>query len=147
MAVTLLAQADVPAATGAFGLATAGPVTITGCPRNVFIVRGASTTQTIDDTNCVFTDNTGQPYYGQAYRVRLAGNERIVARQTSLAISCFLLVIDPSGSIVLEQNNVGTSSSVALEFLAPATGYYVIIALSSASPRSVGGPYTISVDP
>ena len=38
-AVTMLAQAELPASTGAFGLATAGPVTITGCPRNVFIAR------------------------------------------------------------------------------------------------------------
>ena len=146
-AVTMLAQAELPASTGAFGLATAGPVTITACPRNVFIARGASSTQSIDDTNCTFIDNTGFLYYGQAYRVRIAASERIVVRQSSAAISCFLLVIDPSGANVLHQVNVGTSASVSLEFTAPATGYYVIVALSSASPRSVGGPYTISVDP
>ena len=56
-------------------------------------------------------------------------------------------MFDPSGRVALEQNNVGTSASVSLEFTAPATGYYVIVALSFASPRAVGGPYTISVDP
>ena len=146
-ALTVLAQAETPGATGAFGLQIAGPVTISGCSRNIFMSRGAQSTQNIDATACAFVDVSGYTYYGHAYRVRLAGGERVVARMASGALSCFILVFDQTGTTLQSQDGVGTVNAVALDFRAPTSGYYVFVALSTASPRAIGGPYTFSVDP
>ena len=145
--VTMLAQADVAGATGAFGLATFPNPTYVGCMANAFIMPGGSSTQTIDAAACPFLDSGGATFYAHVYRIRLTTNQRIVLRMNSLAINCFLLVLDPTGGTVLAQNNVGSVGAVALQFTAPASGYYVVAALSTLAPRSVGGPYTISVDP
>jgi hypothetical protein len=145
--VTLLAQADVAGSTGNFTLATRPNPTYVGCMDNAFLVPGGSTSQTIDSDACPFLDSNGSTYYAHTYRVRLATRQRIVIRMNSVAINCFLLVLDPSGQTVLSQDDVGTVNSVALEFTAPRTGYYLIAALSTLTPRSTGGPYAISVDP
>ncbi len=145
--VTMLAQAEVAGSTGNFGLQTLGAPVYTGCMENAFIMAGATSTQTIDTSACQFIDGSGQTYYAHVYRVRIAAGQRIVARMNSIAISCFLLVLDTQGVNVLEQTNAGTINATALQFTAPTTGYYLIAALSTATPRSVGGPYSISVDP
>ncbi len=145
--VTLLAQSETPASTGAFGLQTSGAVIYVGCANNVFLVPGASSTQSIDDTGCQFRDANGSTYYAHRYRIRMAAGQRIVARMSSTTLSCFMLLLDPSGENILVQENFGTTAASTLAFVAPSTGYYVLATLSASAPRAVGGPYTVSVDP
>lgn len=145
--VTMLAQADAAGSTGNFGLQTLPSPVYTGCMENAFIMRGGTSTQTIDASACAFRDATGATYYAHVYRVRVGAGQRIVVRMSSTVINCFILILDPQGVNVLTQNNAGTVNATALQFTATATGYYLISALSTLTPLSVGGPYSISVDP
>ena len=143
---TLLAEAELPASTGSFGMQTQGSVIVSGCAGSVFIVPGGASTQSIAADACQVRDQAGSIYYGHRYRIRLSSGQRMVVRMNSITLTPFILVVDGSGTVVA-QNNVGTPNSVAVEFIAPASAFYVILGVSVASPITTGGPYTISVDP
>ncbi|MBI3790934.1 MAG: hypothetical protein HY275_08645 [Gemmatimonadetes bacterium] len=144
---TVLAMAELASATGPFSLVSVGNPVVSGCEPNVFIAPGALTTQASIDANaCTITDQNGAVYYAHRYTIRLATGQRMVARMSSTAIDPYLLVIDGNGNVVAGQD-VGTISSVAVDYTAPAAGYYTIAGLSTRSPRATGGPYIISVDP
>ncbi len=145
--VTMLAQAETPGSTGNFGLQTLAAPVYTGCMENAFIMRGGTSTATIDTSACPFIDGSGSTYFAHVYRVRLGAGQRIVVRMNSVAINCFILILDAQGVNVLTQNNAGTVNATALQFTATAAGYYLIAALSTLTPQSVGGPYSLSVDP
>ncbi len=144
---TLLAMADSAGKTGPYTLTLAASPALRGCDRNVFIVPGASTLQDSVTANaCSVTDNTGSVYYAHRYNIRLAAGQRIVVRMAASQIDPFLIIADALGN-VLSTDNTGVTASVALQFTAPAAGTYGILAVSSRSPRAIGGPYSLSVDP
>lgn len=144
---TLLAMADSAGKTGPYTITLAGNPQLRACDRNVFIAPGASTLQdSVTAVGCTVTDNTGSVYYAHRYNIRLAPGQRIVVRMQASQIDPFLLIADAAGN-VLSTDNSGTTSSVALQFTAPVAGTYGIIAVSARAPRTIGGPYALSVDP
>ena len=143
---TVVATGTNAADRGAFKIRSTNSSTVVGCPRRLFLTRGAATTQAIGSDGCQYRDNSLNLYFAHEYRIFLQRTERIVVRMSSLAIQPFLLVLDEDAANILYRTNIGSPTSVVLEFVAPYTGYFTIAGLSGGTPNSTGA-YTLTIDP
>lgn len=143
---TLIATAMKAADRGAFTVGSSSLTTVVGCPRRLFITRGAHATQFLDTDACVYRDINLYPYLAHEYRIHLTRGERIVVRLNGASIGPYILVLDAAASVIVNQDNVGTSTAVALAFVAPYTGYFTIAALAGSSPSTTGA-YDLTIDP
>ena len=85
----------------------------------------------------------GLQYYDEWSYDAVAG-ERLVIIMESEEIDAYLLVLGDDGTEVARDDDGGTGLNARLDFLAPATGQYTILATSAGSGQS--GRYTIRLE-
>ena len=85
----------------------------------------------------------GLQYYDE-WRYDAVAGERVVIIMESDEIDAYLLVLGDDGTEVARDDDDGTGLNARVDFLAPATGRYTILATSAGSGQS--GKYTIRVD-
>ena len=143
---TVLATGENAANRGAFTIRTSRLTTVVGCPPRLYITRGATTAQFIDTDACPYRDSNLNPYLAHEYRIHLVRAERIVVRMNGASLGPFILVLNESAKVILSQADVGTSTAVALAFVAPYNGYFTLAALAGATANATGA-YDLTVDP
>jgi len=137
------ANAFFPNVTGDYTLTSASSTTeITNC-EDVWIMRGASTTQSLQTTDC-----NASGLYSDDYLIFLRGGQSVTASMTSTALDSYLEVylLNSNGTGTLQDSNDnanGTTQDAQLVFTPPANGFYYFKARSAAAGAT--GAYTISI--
>ena len=144
---TLLAQGVAAADRGAFTVTTSNAAIYLGCLSKAFIVRGATTVQTIATDACQYTNAAGNLFYGHDYRIRLAAGSTLVATASAVGFAPYILILNASGNtILLSDDQIATPHSASVSFVAPYSGYFIIAVLAFNPAQSVGA-YTLSLSP
>lgn len=119
---------------------------VTDCEK-VYIVRGLSTIQNIQASDCLRTDG---PLYADQFHIYLSRGQSLKVSMESTAVDSFLelLVEDPATgirSMIASNDNADTSGSkdARLAYFAAPSGYYVIVARTALNGQT--GGYTLTV--
>jgi hypothetical protein len=114
-----------------------GPVT--NC-ENVFAVRGITTIQTLEASDCPRTGG----YYGDEYIIFLVGGQPLTVSVSSTAVDAYVVIYDTNGATLTSNDNKDSTTKDAQITFTPAfTGFYGIHA-SSATVGATGG-YTLVI--
>jgi Big-like domain-containing protein len=105
----------------------------------VFIVRGVTTAQQLDLTDCV---NSSGAFYGDAFSLWLTAGERVELTHSSTEFGPLLQVYRASGALAYQMGGSGTGTA-SFSFTADLTGVYFVIATSDQMLGS--GVYTLTV--
>jgi hypothetical protein len=129
--------------TGSYTLTSATDVaSITNC-ETVFVVRGSSSAQTLETSDC-----SRDGFYEDRYFIYLTDGQAITAAMNSSSIDSYLAVYrrnqDLTDTILAQNDNRdGTTTDAQILFTAPSSGFYFIAATSS-NAGAIGG-YSFSV--
>lgn len=125
---------------GAYTLTSAtngGPV---GNCEEVFVVRGVTTTQNLDATDCARVGG----YYGDQLLIFVVAGQAISVSMTSTAVDAYINIYDPNNVVVASNDNRdGTTTDAQLTYTPTITGFYSILPTSA----NVGGTgsYTVVI--
>ena len=134
-------------ATGAYSLSSERTSDdVTGC-ETVYVVRGLSTIQNIEASDCLRTDG---PLYADEFYIWLSRGQSLKVSMESTVVDSFLelLVEDPAtgiGTIIASNDNADASvnKDARLVYSAARSGYYVIVARTALNGQT--GGYTLIV--
>ena len=134
------ANAYAPRVIGAYTITSAATTDqVTNC-ENAFVVRGISSAQSLQTTDCTLNG-----FYGDEYIVILAAGQPVTISMTSSELDSYL-EIHADGNLTILASNDDVDSSTknsTVVFTPTATNFYIITARSTAA--GVTGAYTISV--
>lgn len=127
-------------ATGNYTLTSATvSADITGC-EDVFIVKGVSTSQSLQASDCALSDGS----FADGVYIFLQANESVTISMSSTSVDAYLYLLNFSGTTVAENDDANASTNDAqIVYTAPSSGFYIIVA-NSFGPGEVG-PYTLIV--
>jgi hypothetical protein len=107
----------------------------------VFIERGVTTEQTLSESDCLLEP----PYFDDEFFIFLAAGSQVRITQTSTEIDPYLLLLNPGGGIVAENDDASAGTTDAqIVYTAAASGFYLISASSAFEEET--GAYTLTVD-
>jgi len=127
---------------------TFGPYTLTsafegGSVTNcevVFVVRGITTNQNLETTDCVRTGG----FYGDQYFIYVLGGQPVTVSMSSTAVDSFVTIYDSFGAVLASNDNKdATTSNAQVSFTPAATGFFGIVGSSVAAGGT--GAYTIVI--
>ena len=128
---------------------TTAPTAVTGCER-VFIVRGVTTTQSIEPADCLRSTPPAAPIYADAYLIFLRAGQSIRVTMSSIQVDAFLELVQVddlvqlNGPIVASNDNRdGTTKDSELSYTAAASAYYRIVARTGVTSET--GAYTLAI--
>ena len=131
-----------------FDSSAVGPYTLTsaldgGSVTNceiVFVVRGITTNQTLESTDCPRTGGS----YGDQFVIYVLGGQPVTVSMSSSAVDAYLVVFDTNGLVLVNNDNKDPTTKDAQVTFTPAlTGFYGIVA-SSANAGATGA-YTVVI--
>jgi hypothetical protein len=129
-----------PNVTGKYSLTSvASTAQVTNC-EDVFVQKGISTAQSLQSTDC-----STAGFLSDEYVIFLTAGQAITVDMTSSALDSYL-EIRPNGSasVLVSNDNVnGTTLDAEVAFIAPTTGFYIIVAASKTAGAT--GDYTFSI--
>jgi hypothetical protein len=113
--------------------------TVTDC-ETVFVVRGITTNQSLDVTDCQRTGG----FYGDQVFIYVLGGQAVTVSMSSVPVDAYLTVFDSNGALLTSNDNKDTTTKDAQVAFTPAiTGFYGIVA-SSANAAATGA-YTLVI--
>ena len=127
---------------------TFGPYTLTsafegGSVTNcevVFVVRGITTNQNLETTDCVRTGG----FYGDQYFIYVLGGQPVTVSMSSTAVDSFVTIYDSFGAVLTSNDNKdATTRDAQVSFTPAATGFFGIVGSSVAAGGT--GAYTIVI--
>jgi hypothetical protein len=134
----ILGANTFPGSIGAYNLssalATAG---VTGC-EDVFVVRGTSTTQDLETTDCM-----ANPGYADNYMIALTAGQSITVTMSSTAVDSYLELYSSAGRVASNDNLSATSNDAQFTYTPSVSDFYTISAKSVGSIST--GAYTLSI--
>jgi hypothetical protein len=111
---------------------------VTNC-ENVFVVRGITTTQTLETSDC---PRSG--YYGDQFFIYAAPGQPVTVSMSSTAIDSYLVIYDPRGGVlIVNDDKDGTTKDSQVAFTPSVEGFYGILATSGSLGAT--GAYTVGV--
>jgi hypothetical protein len=112
---------------------------ITNC-EEVFALRGSTTTQTLETTDCPRTGG----FYGDEYFILIPAGQSITVSMTSTAVDSYLLIYDLSGNqLAANDDKDGTTKDAQLVFTSPVSAFYRVF--PSSANAGATGAYTIAI--
>ena len=111
---------------------------VTNC-ENVFVVRGITTTQTLETSDC---PRSG--YYADQFFIYVAPGQPVTVSMSSTAVDSYLVIYDTRGGVlIVNDDKDGTTKDAQVAFTPSIEGFYLIL----ASSGNVGatGAYTVVV--
>jgi hypothetical protein len=134
----ILGANSFPGSTGAYNLSSAVSTTgVTGC-EDVFVVRGTSTAQDLQTTDCA-----ANPGYADNYMIALTAGQSITVTMTSSVVDSFLELNYVTGRVAFNDNLTGTSNDAQFTYTPSVSDFYTIRAKSVGSIST--GAYTLSI--
>jgi hypothetical protein len=135
----IAANSFEPNRTGNYSLASAVSTDpVSGC-EDVFVLKGISTLQTIQTTDC---STVG--FYSDEYVIFLSAAQSITVDMTSSVVDSYLEIrANGSSAVLVSNDNVNANTKDAeVAFIAPTAGFYVITAASKTAGTT--GDYTLT---
>ena len=128
--------------TGQYTLSSGTTSADAGACEEVFIVRGVTTTQNIQTTDCRWTN---APIYADGYTIFLKAGQTVTASMSSATVDSFLELYNFTGALLASNDNKDTSGTkdAQLTYTATTTAYYFVIARTAVTAQ-VGG-YTLTI--
>jgi len=127
-----------PGRIGAYTLSSALTTTgVTGC-EDVFVVRGTSTTQDLQTTDCA-----ANPGYADNYLIALTAGQSITITMSSSAVDSFLELYYLTNKVAFNDNLSTTSNDAQLTYTPSVSAFYLISAKSVGTVAT--GAYSLSV--
>jgi len=118
--------------------------TVSGCER-VFVLKGFSTTQSVEPADCLRTTPPAAPIYGDAYVIFLRAGQSVTVTMTSIQVDAFIEVANNTGAVVASNDNRDASTKDSeLTFTAPESNYYTIIARTGVTSQT--GTYSLMIN-
>jgi hypothetical protein len=112
---------------------------VTNC-EDVFVVRGITTTQALQTSDCQRTGG----YYGDQFFIYAAPGQAVTVSMSSTAVDSYILIYDTRRAVLIfNDDKDGTTKDAQVAFTASVEGFYGIL----ASSGNVGatGAYTVVV--
>ena len=112
---------------------------VTNC-ENVFVVRGITTTQTLQASDCQRTGG----YYGDQFFIYVVPGQPVTVSMSSAAVDSYIAIYDTRGAVLIfNDDKDGTTKDAQVAFTPSVEGFYGIL----ASSGNVGatGSYTVVV--
>ena len=114
---------------------------VTGC-LEVWLTRGTTTTQTIQQTDCV---NSG--FLTDDFMMVLMPGQSATITQRSATVDSYLLVVDFFDEQVIEDDSSGGGLDARITLPAPVNGFKLYLVAPGTSAAGDTGPYVLSVEP
>jgi hypothetical protein len=128
-----------PGSTGAYSLTSAASSAgVTNC-EDVFVVRGTSTTQDLQTTDCQATSS-----YADNYWIALRAGQSITVTMSSSAVDSFLELYYRTSRVTFNDNQSSTSSDAQFTYTAPISAFFFISAQSAGGTPATGA-YTLTI--
>jgi hypothetical protein len=128
-----------PGSTGAYSLTSAASTeNVTDC-ENVFVVRGTTTTQDLETTDCQATIS-----YADNYWIALRAGQSITVTMSSSAVDSFLELYYHTSRVTFNDNQTSTSNDAQFTYTAPVSAFFFISA-QSAGGTAATGAYTLTI--
>jgi hypothetical protein len=127
-------------ATGSYSLASAASsAPVTAC-EDVFVVRGITTQQSLQSTDCALNG-----VFGDEYVIVLVAGQPVTVSMTSTDVDAYLEIHPGSSNTILASNdNVdATTTNATVTFTAATTDFYVITARTPSAGQT--GAYTLTI--
>ncbi|CAN5155551.1 hypothetical protein BH23GEM2_BH23GEM2_11980 [soil metagenome] len=138
---TVAATSFGPGATGSYTLEVVATEASSENCDLIFIERGVTTMQTLSNSDCVLEP----PYYDDEFFIFLSAGSQVRITQTSTEIDPFLLLLNPGGNLVAENDDASEGSTEAqIVYTATVSGFHLISASSAFEAET--GVYTLTVD-
>lgn len=135
----IIAANAYPGSTGAYNLTSAATTTaVTGC-EDVFVVKGVSTTQDLQTTDCQAAAS-----YADNYLIALRAGQSITVTMSSSAVDSFLELYSFAGRVTFNDNQSTTTSDAQFTYTATVTDVFIISA-QSAGGTAAAGAYTLTI--
>ena len=147
----LLPSANYFLAATSFSAGETGTYTLSSAPtsasisncEDVFVVRGITTTQTLETTDCNFAGAT-TPFYSDDVAIFLRQGQTVTISMNSSAFDPALELWNDSGSTMLASNNDANGTTNAqIVFVSPADAFYIVVPTSHLSAAT--GAYTLII--
>ena len=127
-----------PGSLGAYSLTSAaGTPDVTAC-EDVFVVRGTSTTQSLQTTDC-----QGSATYADNYLIALRAGQTVTITMSSTAVDSFLELYYYTGRVAFN-DNMGTSQDAQFSYTASVSDVFIISAQSAGGTPATGA-YTLTI--
>jgi hypothetical protein len=132
-----------PNITGAYSISSSTTSTAVGNCELVFVVRGISTSQNVDTTDCLFSQ-TG-PIYADGFLIFLQAGQPVTISMSSSSVDSYLELLRIDGLRVAFNDNKDTSGTKDAQIVyTPSTStYYAIFARTAVAAQT--GPYTLII--
>ena len=128
-----------PGSTGAYSVTSAASTSgVTGC-EVVFVVKGATTTQDLQTTDCQATSS-----YADNYRIALQAGQSITVTMSSSAVDSFLELYSRTGRVTFNDNQSTTSNDAQFTYTTTISDTFLISA-QSAGGTGATGAYTLTI--
>lgn len=133
-----------PGVTGAYTISTSTTSTNVGNCELVFAVKGVSTDQNIEATDCLWTNPPAAPIYADQIFIFLTAGQSVTLNMKSSAVDSYLELVRLDGmSVAQNDNRDATTKDAQITFTAVQTDYYAIFARSGVASQT--GAYTLTI--
>ena len=129
----------VPGQTGTYTFSQTAAPAVTNCVLP-YITRGASTSQTLTTSDCLFSG-----YYSDEYWIYIKAGETVTITQTGAGHTNYLILFDQDFNVI-EQGGSSTPGAAASITVTPEVSGFYIIDASTYNTRETGD-YTLTVAP
>lgn len=112
----------------------------------VFVVKGISTNQNIETTDCGWPTTANPTQYADIYYIFLKSGQQVTISMSSATIDCGLELFrldNPATRVALNEDRDSTTKDAQIVYTATATNYYAIIARTT--PNLQTGPYLLQI--
>jgi hypothetical protein len=130
-----------PGVTGNYDISSTTTLENIGNCEQVFAVRGVTTDQLIETTDCQYS---AAPIYADGIFIFLKSGQTVTLTMTSSAVDSYLELVRADGANVAQNDNRNaTTKDAQITYTASQTNYYVIIARTAVASQT--GAYTLAI--
>jgi hypothetical protein len=133
-----------PGVTGDYTVSSSTASTNIGNCEIVFAIKGISTDQNVEATDCLLTAPPAAPVYADGIFIFLKAGETVTLNMTSSTIDSFLQLVRVDGlNVAQNDNRDATTKDAQIVYTAAQANYYAIYARSAIASQT--GAYTLTI--
>ncbi|MDP9177013.1 MAG: hypothetical protein M3O61_04980 [Gemmatimonadota bacterium] len=133
-----------PGVTGDYTISTSTASTNVGNCELVFAVKGVSTDQNIEATDCLWTTPPAAPIYADQIFIFLRAGQSVTLNMTSSTVDSYLELVRVDGlSVAQNDNKDATTKDAQITYTAVQTDYYAIFPRTGVASQT--GAYTLTI--
>lgn len=133
-----------PGVTGDYQISSTTALNNIGNCEQVFAVKGVTTDQNIEATDCLYSVPPAAPIYADGIFLFLKSGQTVTLGMRSSVVDSYLELVRGDGVTVAQNDNKdATTKDAQITYTASQTNYYVIIARTAIASQT--GAYTLSI--